>query len=177
MFRLSEFRLKDAEREALRKYLVEKGGLLFIDTLPYRMWSKDVPVSIWSFRMKAELREILPEYTIHRIPTDHELYQCFFRLGGPPLTAITSPRTSSLEGIAIDGRLAVIYSERAYVGSMTREGAYWSPQIATFKLMTNIIVYALTHGGISDYSRYTPMDFQKQRFTNIPIEPPSYSIK
>ncbi|HIE30350.1 TPA: hypothetical protein EYP66_24080 [Candidatus Poribacteria bacterium] len=52
------------EREALRRYLVEKGGLLFVDTLPHRMWSKDVPVSRWSFRMKAELREILPESRI-----------------------------------------------------------------------------------------------------------------
>ncbi|MBM3242648.1 sigma-70 family RNA polymerase sigma factor [Candidatus Poribacteria bacterium] len=169
----TEFRLKDSEKEALRKYLVEEGGVLFIDTLPHRMWSKDVPVSRWSFRMKAELREILPEYSIHKIPNDHELYQCFYRLGGPPLTAITSPRTSQLEGISIDGRLAVIYSERAYVGSMTHEGPYWSPQIATFKLMTNIIIYALTHGGISDYSNYTPMDFQKRTATDIPTEPPS----
>ncbi|MBC8232823.1 sigma-70 family RNA polymerase sigma factor [bacterium] len=169
----SEFRLKQNEREALRKYLVEKGGLLFIDTLPYRMWSKDVPVSLWSFRMKAELREILPEYGIRRIPNDHKLYQCFFSLGGAPITAITSPRTSHLEGISIDGRLAVIYSERAYVGSMTREGPYWSPQLATFKLMTNIIVYALTHGGISDYSGYIPIDFQKRTSADIPTKPPS----
>jgi RNA polymerase sigma-70 factor (ECF subfamily) len=169
----SEFRLKDSEREALRKYLVEKGGLLFIDTLPHRMWSEDVPASRWSLRMKAELREILPEYSIHKIPNDHELYQCFYRLGGPPLTAITSPRTSCLEGVSIDGRLAVIYSERAYVGSMTREGTYWSPQLATFKLMTNVIVYALTHGGISDYSNYTPTDIQKWTPTDIPAKPPS----
>jgi len=169
----SAFRLKDTEREALRKYLVERGGLLFIDTLPYRMWSKDVPVSLWSFRMKAELREILPEYGIRRIPNDHELYQCFFRLGGSPLTAITSPRTSQLEGISIDGRLAVIYSERAYVGSITREGPYWSPQLATFKLMTNIIVYALTHGGISDYSGYIPIELQKRTSADIPTKPPS----
>jgi len=169
----SEFRLKQKEREALRKYLVEKGGLLFVDTLPHRMWSKDILVSRWSFRTKAELREILPEYGIRRIPNDHELYQCFFRLGGAPITAITSPRTSHLEGISIDGRLAVIYSERAYVGSMTREGPYWSPQLATFKLMTNIIVYALTHGGISDYSGYIPIDFQKRTSADIPTKPPS----
>ena len=122
--------------------------------------------------MKAELREILPEYNIHQIPNDHELYQCFFRLGGPPLTAITSPRTSCLEGISIDKRLAVIYSERAYVGSMTHEGTYWSPQLATFKLMTNVIVYALTHGGISDYSGYMP-DLQKQISADVPAKPPS----
>ncbi|HIE30349.1 TPA: hypothetical protein EYP66_24075 [Candidatus Poribacteria bacterium] len=99
------------------------------------------------------------------------MYRCFFSLGGPPLTAITSPRTSQLEGILIDGRLAVIYSERAYVGSMTREGTRWSPQLATFKLMTNIIVYALTHGGISDYSNYTPIDFQKR--VSLPAKPSS----
>ena len=166
----SAFRLKDSERKALRKYLVEEGGLLFIDTLPHRMWSADVPVCRWSFRMKAELREILPEYGIKRIPNDHELYRCFYRLGGAPLTAITSQRTPYLEGIFIDGRLAVIYSERAYVGSMTREGAYWSPQLATFKLMTNIIVYALTHGGISDYSRYVP----GERITNHELRITNY---
>jgi hypothetical protein len=56
---------------------------------------------------------------------------------------------------------------------MTHEGPYWSPQIATFKLMTNVIVYALTHGGISDYSNYTPMDFQERTSTDIPAKPPS----
>jgi len=169
----SEFRLKDIEREALRKYLVEEGGLLFVDTLPHRMWSKDLLVSRWSFRMKAELREILPEYGIKRISNNHELYRCFFQLGGPPLTAITMPRNPQIEGISIDGRLGVVYSERAYVGSMTHEELNWSPQLATFKFMTNIIVYALTHGGISDYSNYKPIAVPPKTLTNIPAIPTS----
>jgi len=165
-------RLTDIERKQLREYLVQKGGILFVDAWP----SLTTPVSgsgefPWAIRMKQELEKILPGYRFERIPNNHELYSCYYALNGPPqwkFCAYYYKNSPYLEGIFIDGRLAVILSENGY--SISMSGQLWaSPLSSVFRMITNIVVYALTHGGISDYSRYVP---DRAIPEEIPVNPP-----
>lgn len=157
--------LTDIERKCLRKYLVEKGGILVIDTEARLNPSKQR--YLWSRRMKVELRKILPEYSLTRIPDDHELYYSYYALGGPTSGISTSEREPYLEGISINGRLAVIYCKEGYAPVMTDHE--YKPQLSVFRLMTNIIVYALTHSEISDHSRYIP---EREISEEISVKPP-----
>ena len=169
-------RLTDIERKRLREYLIEKGGILVVDTRP-RINTVNKEAYPWSRKMKNELRKILPEYHMRRIPNDHELYNCYYALGGPPPGAVTSlaypggwiifAREPYLEGISINGRLAVIYCQEGYAGMMGKE-----PRPSVFRLMTNIIVYALTHSKISDKSRYVPEKEIQKSAEEIPKKPP-----
>jgi len=162
-----EARMTQQERVALRKYLLDKGGLLFYDDCGLN--SADWPLMR---TLINELRTVMPEHFVSPIPNDHELYTCFYELGGPPWGVATlwrhdgpkGPIHRKLKGMFIDDRLAVIFSQRDYfcaaktvnvhAGKIHRvKGAY--------RFMTNVAVYALTHGGISDYVDYAPDDGSK----------------
>ena len=153
-------RLTEIERKRLRKYLIDKRGLLIIDVPPKTVRGGEYP---WSRRMKRELKTILPEYRLEKIPNNHELYHSYYELGGPPPgPSFSKPGFAKyptyLEGIFISGRLSVIYSEMWYAYAMVESvmGDKYYPQSSTYRLIVNIIVYALTHGGISDHSKYVP---------------------
>ena len=167
-------RLTDIERKRLREYLIEKGGILVVDTASrINMLSKEEYP--WSRKMKRELVEILPEYPMKRIENDHELYHSYYTLGGPPPGLSASEhsfafaRQPYLEGISIDGQLAVIYCQEGYAWMMS--GSYYEPQPSVFRFMTNIIIYALTHSGLSDKSRYVPQKEIKESAEEIPKKP------
>jgi len=170
LFRASR-RLTKMERERIRKYLLEKGGILFIDTQPRinalakkGQWApgRSYP---WSMRMKRELRTILPEYNLKRIPNEHELFHCYYQLNGAPpghhyfcpapFSQFWHAKTPYLEGISVDGHLAVIYSEMVYWGAMLPDKTY-PIKPSVFRFLTNTVVYALIHSGVSDKSRYVP---------------------
>ena len=74
-----------------------------------------------------------------------------------------------LQGVFIDGRLAVLVDTEAMIHVM--DGAVQKPFFghyqdrnkvldefapAAARQLINIVVYAVTHGGISDYSDYVP---------------------
>ena len=166
--------LTDIERKRLREYLVEKGGTLVVDTQArINMLSKEEYP--WSRKMRRELREILPEYPMKRIENDHELYHSYYVLGGPPpgistFLGFAFAREPYLEGISINGRLAVIYCREGYSWMMS---PYFPLQSSVFRLMTNIIVYALTHSGISDKSGYVPQKEIQESAEEIPKKPPA----
>jgi len=157
--------LGNSERMGLRQYLIEAGGLLFFDECGH-----DVMLAR---TMKAELRSAIPEHDIEHIPNDHELYNCYYELGGAPPGAYRfwkhSPRRSQLrmligkylQGMFINDRLAVIISERDYLcAARTKNrpghGNTGEESPSTYRFLTNLIVYSLTHGGISEYSDYIP---------------------
>jgi len=145
---MREVNLSQAEKENLRKYLIEKQGLLFIDGNS----SEDSSEFLTSVR--SMLRHILPEFPIERIPNNHEIYSIFYEMGGPPLGPTSQKDMAAenyLEGIFIDARLAVVISDRNYWNALIGREPY-SPGVMRF--CTNMVVYAVTHGGIVDYSRY-----------------------
>ena len=158
-------RLADSERAGLRRYLIEAGGFLFFDECGHDLMLANL--------VKAELRAALPEHSVERIPNDHELYTCYYELGGPPLGAyifwkhghrrgvLKQVVGKYLRGMFINDRLAVIISDRDYLcaaRAKPRPGHGNTGEVspATYRFLTNLIVYSLTHGGISEYSDYVP---------------------
>ena len=65
-----------AERSAMRKYLVERGGLLFFDDCGFK--------GLFAARVADELKKILPEYPLQSIPHSHEIYSIYYKLSVPP---------------------------------------------------------------------------------------------
>ena len=126
------------------------------------------------------LRDVLPEHPLMTVPNDHEMYNCFFSLGGPLRFPIREQQWgaayslhlgpySELKGIFVDGRLAVVVDtestmhildaamQHPFVGGC----ANWNKLMDEFaphatRQMINIIIYAMTHGNIADHSNYIP---------------------
>jgi hypothetical protein len=107
----------------------------------------------------------MPEYPIRRIPERHEVYNSYYEMGGPPVGfnifwwGTRPPKRNYLEGIMVDDELRVIMCRRDYMCSMETvslptRSVHYSPGV--YRFLTNVVVYSLTHGGISDYSQYIP---------------------
>ena len=170
--------LPKPEREALRKYLVEDGGFIFFDDCGII-----APTRAITKLFLAQLRQAMPEYRVDRIPNDHEIYNNYYDIGGPPTGfdifwwGTHPPRRNFLEGITIADHLGVLVCERDYMCSMETislpgRSVPYNPGV--YRFCTNVVVYALTHGGISDYSRYVPEDGTTDEVsTDDPISVPT----
>ncbi len=170
-------RLTQPERIALRKYLVEAGGTIFYDDCGLNSMRWPLMQTLIN-----ELRAALPEYPVMPIPNDHEIYSCFYELGGPPWGVASlwkhGPKgevPDYLKGLFIDGRIAVVLSQRDYLcGAKTVNvhAGKMHRQIGSYQFMTNVVIYALTHGKISDYSDYVPdIDDSQVMPKSAPIVP------
>ena len=155
-------RLSEAEAAGLRRYLVEKGGFLVFDDC-----GVNAPAQAMVRLFLAQMRYVMPEYQIERIPNHHEVYNNFYEMGGPPVGfdifwwGTRPPKRNYLEGISVGEKLSVIIVRRDYMCAMESvslptRSVHYSPGV--YRFMTNVVVYALTHGGISDYSDYVPAD-------------------
>ncbi|RKU22077.1 hypothetical protein C6503_04575, partial [Candidatus Poribacteria bacterium] len=83
------------------------------------------------------------------------------------------PKRNYLEGVSIGNRLAVIVNRRDYMCAMETvsiptRSVHYSPGV--YRFMTNVVVYALTHGSISDYSDYIPENRLTEK--ELPTRPP-----
>ena len=132
------------ERETIKKYL-SGGGFMFVeDRAGERGGSFD-----YSFR--SELKALFPEKSLAILPREHAVFRSFYLLrtvGGRKLT------NNFLEGLDIEGRTAVLYSQNDILGAWAKdllgnflfpcnpggEGQRWESQ----KLMMNIILYSVT---------------------------------
>ena len=132
------------EREILKKYL-SGGGLLFVED---REGEKG---GSFDYSIRSELKSLFPEKTLSILPREHAIYRSFYLLrsvGGRKLT------NNYLEGLEVDGRIAVIYSQNDVFGAWAKdllgnflyecrpggESQRWESQ----KLMVNIILYSVT---------------------------------
>jgi hypothetical protein len=145
------FKLGKEGRDQLRKYL-ENGGVLFADAC----------CGAWQFddAFRTELAAVLPGKKLETIPLDHELFSS--KIGndirrvkrrtqdaGNPNATLTSTVLEAppvLEGITIDGRLAVIYSKYDISCALERQAsvacAGYVPEDA-LKIAINIVLYAM----------------------------------
>jgi hypothetical protein len=147
----SRFELSEQQIEQLRTHL-ERGGVLFADaccgSLPFDE----------SFR--AMVRELFPEQRLSRIPIDHEIFseRTFYdirqvrrrmpevRAADEPLEIASRTVEPFLEGIEIDGRLAVIYSRYDISCALERQVSVACPGYVpedALKIGINIIMHAL----------------------------------
>ncbi len=167
-------RFSEAEAAGLRRYLIEKGGFLVFDDC-----GVNAPAQAMVRLFLAQMRYVMPEYQIERISNDHEVYNNFYEMGGPPVGfdifwwGTRPPKRNYLEGVSVGNRLSVIVVRRDYMCAMETvsiptRSVHYSPGV--YRFMTNVIVYALTHGQISDYSDYVPEHTLAKR--ELPTRPP-----
>ena len=148
-------------RAALRKYIVERGGMLFFDDCGFN--------GLFAQQVALELDKIFPEYPLEPIPHDHEIYKIHFQLSLPPTGgdvywgSENNPKTSKFKyqkGISIGRRLGVVFNRKDYMCAMetaeipsrTMLRMRRSPDVLRF--MTNLLVYTMKYGGNTDRSNY-----------------------
>ncbi len=175
-----------SEAVSLRRYLVEKEGFLIFDDCGSHAAAQSM-----TRLFLTNMRHIMPEYHVGRISNSHEIYQNFYQMGGPPTGFdiyhpgrtigffLTGGRPAYnlsrnfLEGIFIGDKLSVLVIRRDYMCAMESislpsRAVHYSPGV--YRFMTNVAIYALTHGKISDYSGYVPEDKREQQ--RIPTRAP-----
>ena len=163
------FGYTDREAQRIREYVINRGGFIYMPT------HGNTEAAMQPAR--RVLRQILPEYHLTTIPRDHEIYNAFYELNGPlrfPVRKIGSTILhhgpyGQLKGVFIDGRLAILVDTEAMIHVM--DGAVQKPFFGHYKdrnkildefapaaarQLINIVVYAVTHGNIADYSKYIP---------------------
>jgi len=135
--------LSDEEIEMLRRYL-KGGGIIFADDCQSRKnYGFDK-----SFR--REMKRVFPEREFEKIPKDHVIYRSFYL---NPKTVGTRDINSYLEGIYVEDRIAIIYSQNDMSGVWARDklGNWFkkctpggeTQRLESQKLFVNIIFYAL----------------------------------
>lgn len=167
-------RLSDAEVAGLRKYLVEKGGFLVFDDCGVNAAAQAM-VRLFL----TQMRHVMPENHIERIDNGHEIYHNYYAIGGPPVGfdifwwGTRPPKRNYLEGFSVGEKLSVLVVRRDYMCAMEAvslptRSVHYSPGV--YRFMTNVVIYALTHGSISNYTRYVPEDalVEKRLPTNAP---------
>jgi hypothetical protein len=140
----SRFRLSTRERSLLKKWL-EGGGFLLVDNT-----GRSEPSPGFDQSIRTVISDMFPNRTFKKIPPQHVLYRTFYILDYPAGRVIRRP---FLEGLFLDGRVAVVYSQNDLTGAMDRDrlGA-WTYDVApggeeqrekAKRLATNIIQYAM----------------------------------
>ncbi|MYE90998.1 DUF4159 domain-containing protein [Candidatus Poribacteria bacterium] len=172
----------EAEAQRLREYVINRGGFVYIATHGNTDNAMKGAIKV--------LRNLLPEHHLGFVPNDHPIYNSYYSLNGPlrfPLRmvgfGVFGPLHfgpySELQGITIDGRLAVLVDteqmmhvidgkvQKPFHGQFHNQNKIleeFAPHAA--RHLINIIIYAITHGNISDYSGYVPKDkIEQQRFS------------
>ena len=173
-----------AERAALRKYVLERGGTLFFDDCGLKATFSNV--------VEHELRMIFPEYALEKLPHDHEIYNIFYQLKRPPAggevfwesenkarptkykfhRGMYVPRIpggrkqpnltfkDSQGVLRTTNRLGVIFNRKDYLCAMetaeiqSRTALRMRRSTDVYRFMTNLMVYALKYGGNTDRSEY-----------------------
>ena len=181
--RRKDSQFSQSEAVSLRRYLVEKQGFLIFDDCGFHAAARSM-----THLFLSNMRHIMPEYQAARIPNSHEIYHNFYQMGGPPIgfdiyqpgrtiarfsPHFSLPSRNFLEGIFIGDKLSVLIIRRDYMCAMEAVSlpsrpTHYSPSV--YRFMTNVAIYALTHGKISDYSGYVPEDKREQQ--RVPTRTP-----
>ena len=133
-----------AERRNFERY-VRNGGFVFVDDCNH-----DID-GLFARSFEAQMRAIFGPDALKVLPNDHGIYRSFFRLDGPPNTSMELNGWGDdivhdhLQGIEIDGRLGVLYSNKDY-------GCEWDYDWRNkrflaednTKFAVNIVIYALS---------------------------------
>lgn len=157
--------LSELEAANMRRYLVDRRGLVVFDDCGMTRGPKTPMTELFL----SQMRRVLPEHGVGRIPRDHALYRVYYELGGPPVGfdvfwwGTHAPKRNHLEGIMMDGKLAVIVVRRDYMCAMetvSMPTKHYLPRASwpVMRWATNVVMYALTSGNISDYRDYVPSD-------------------
>jgi hypothetical protein len=139
-----DFAWDEEETATLRRYL-QAGGMLIGDACCGRL--------AFDQAFRAQIGRVLPDHPLRPLPLDHPLYQLLYDVRRVEYTPRTQEdfgalETPSLEGISLDGRLAVVYS-RFDLGDgweqFPHPYSYGYRESDALKIGTNLLVYAVTH--------------------------------
>jgi Domain of unknown function (DUF4159) len=134
-----------AERRNLER-LIANGGFVFVDDCNH-----DID-GLFATSFEAEIAAIFGKGALRKLPARHQLYDAFFRFPeGPPATSFELNGWGDdlvhdyLKGIEVDGRLALLYSNKDY-------GCEWDYDFRNkrflaednTKFAVNVVMYALT---------------------------------
>ena len=151
----------EAERAALRKYIVERGGMLFFDDCGFN--------GLFAHIVADELKQIFPEYPLEILPHDHEIYRIYYHLPKPPTGGdvfwgnennAQPTQFRYQKGITIGKRLAVVYNRKDYMCAMetaeieSRTMLRLRRSTDVYRFMSNLLIYALKYGGNIDRAGY-----------------------
>ncbi len=151
----------ETERAALRKYIVDEGGMLFFDDCGFH--------GLFAHIVAEELERIFPDYPLEILPHEHEIYTIYYHLKKPPNGGdvfwgnennAQPTQFRYQKGIIVDGRLAVIFNRKDYMCAMetaeieSRTMLRLRRSTDVYRFMTNLIVYTLKYGGNTDRSGY-----------------------
>lgn len=129
------FVLSDAERSNIRRYL-ENGGFVLA--------SPGCSDQEWNKAFAREIRLALPAYGLKQIPMSHEIFSTVNKI--PTLTV--KGRTTSLQGVSINGRLALVYSPEGLNDASNAKGCCCcgGAEISQSRqINVNAIAYSLLH--------------------------------
>ena len=134
-----------AECDVFRRY-VERGGFVFVDDCNH-----DID-GLFAKSFEAQMADLFGADALQKIPNDHALYSAFFDFpDGPPTTSYELNGWGDdlvhdyLKAIEIDGRLAVLYSNKDY-------GCEWDYDYRNKRFLAedntkfgvNIVIHAMT---------------------------------
>ena len=149
----------DAERAALRKYILDYNGMLFFDYCGDGGNEKS-----FANLVEAELREVFPEYPMKTLDDiRHEVFQSYFQLKKTPVGGSAfwgtgykggNARWRYIKGMLVPGRLgkqrlAVVFCPLDYLCSMeTAEVDSRAPLASrrssdVYRFMTNMFIYQM----------------------------------
>lgn len=149
------------ERAALRRYIVDEGGMLFFDDCGFH--------GLFAHIVAEELEQIFPDYPLELIPYEHEIYSIHYHLQKPPTGGdvfwgnennAQPTQFRFQKGITIDGRLAVVFNRKDYMCAMetaeieSRTMLRLRRSTDVYRFMTNLLIYTLKYGGNTDRSGY-----------------------
>ncbi len=151
------------ERAALRKYIVERGGMLFFDDCGFN--------GLFAATVANELYRIFPEYPLKSLMHTHKIYSIYYDLPRPPTggdvfwRSENHPKPSQFKyqkGITINNRLGVVYNRKDYLCAMetveiqSRTMLRMRRSKDVHRFMTNLLIYTMKYGGNTDRSGYRP---------------------
>lgn len=131
------------ERRNFERY-VRNGGFVFVDDCNH-----DID-GLFAKSFEAQMASIFGAKAMRKLPKSHPLYRSFFVFDGPPATSYELNGWGDdlvhdyLQGISIDGRLGVLYSNKDY-------GCEWDYDWRNKRFLAedntrfavNIVMYAL----------------------------------
>lgn len=140
------FELSESERAALREHL-SRGGFLFAEACCGR--------AAFDAAFRTEIAQVLPDAKLERLPSDHPIFHGspgfdVRRIGYKPAVLAEDPdrTTPELWGIALDGRLVVVYSPFSIGCGLDGHVCFQCRGVVdedARRLAANVVLYALTH--------------------------------
>lgn len=167
-------RFREAEKRNLTRYLVEKGGFIFVDD---DHSGGSLSTKAFANSMRAQFREIILKAggkELYRIPNDHPIWNQPFKLGGQPAEPNRTGLTWPMTAFELDGRLSVVISYNDYNNGWEAPNAPVSIKYvpSVLRMGANFMFYAATHGKISDYKHYVPPDRWREEDILLPTRAP-----